>query len=59
MVETRRDEVVKLREIGLTYAKIGLRFGITAERVRQILKVLIPRGNTKSLPHWPPGRQKV
>ncbi|MBA7466759.1 hypothetical protein ES707_01949 [subsurface metagenome] len=34
----RRDEVVKLREAGLTYAEIGRRFGISKERVRQILK---------------------
>lgn len=40
-----RDEVVKLREPGLSYAEIGRRLGITKERVRQILK-----GN--------PGRQK-
>jgi excisionase family DNA binding protein len=33
----RRDEVVKMREEGLTYAKIGLRFGISKERVRQII----------------------
>ncbi|GAH85612.1 unnamed protein product, partial [marine sediment metagenome] len=35
---SRRDEVVKLRETGLTYAEIGGRFGISKERVRQILK---------------------
>jgi len=34
----RRDEVVKLREAGLTYAAIGSRLGISKERVRQILK---------------------
>ena len=33
-----RDEVVKLRETGLTYAKIGRRLGINKDRVRQILK---------------------
>ncbi|MBA7689052.1 hypothetical protein ES703_97546 [subsurface metagenome] len=39
MVTTsRRDEVVRLRETGLTYAEIGRRFGISKERVRQILK---------------------
>ena len=32
------DEVVKLRGTGLTYAEIGRRFGISRERVRQILK---------------------
>ena len=36
--ETRRDEIVKLRKAGQTYEKIGRRFGITKERVRQILK---------------------
>jgi len=35
----RHDEAVKLRETGLTYAEIGRRFGISKERVRQILKV--------------------
>lgn len=34
---SRRDEVVKLREAGLTYAEIGHRFGISKERVRQII----------------------
>jgi len=34
---SKRDEVVKLREAGLSYAKIGRRLGITRERVRQIL----------------------
>ncbi len=34
----RRDEAVRLREAGLTYAKIGSRFGISKERVRQVLK---------------------
>lgn len=36
--EARRDEIVKLRKAGQTYEKIGRRFGITKERVRQILK---------------------
>jgi excisionase family DNA binding protein len=31
-----KDEVVKLRETGLSYAEIGRRFGISRERVRQI-----------------------
>lgn len=34
--EARRDEVIKLRNAGLTYAEIGSRFGITKERVRQV-----------------------
>ncbi len=45
LVTSRRDEVIKLREAGLTYAEIGRRLidathpqGITKERVRQILK---------------------
>ena len=38
-----RDEVVKLRETGLTYAEIRRRLGISKERVRQIL-----RGKPKS-----------
>jgi len=37
-IMTRRDEVVKLRKIGLSYAQIGHRLGISRERVRQILK---------------------
>jgi len=35
---SRRAEVVKLRETGLTYAEIGRRLGITRERARQIFK---------------------
>jgi len=34
----RRDEIIRLRETGLSYAKIGSIFGITRERVRQIVK---------------------
>ena len=36
-MNSRRDEITKLRTAGLTYAEIGARFGITKERVRQIL----------------------
>lgn len=36
--EARRDEIVKLRNAGLTYLEIGRGFGISKERVRQILK---------------------
>ncbi len=43
MLTSRRDEVVKLRESGLTYAEIGRRLGISRERVRQIIKVKPPR----------------
>lgn len=35
---SRRDEIVELRKSGLSYAKIGCRFGISRERVRQIFK---------------------
>lgn len=34
----RRVEALKLRETGLTYAEIGRRWGISVERVRQIVK---------------------
>lgn len=34
---TRREQIVSMRKGGLTYATIGLRFGISGERVRQIL----------------------
>lgn len=37
-VLSRRDEAVKLRKAGLTYAEIGRRWGISKERVRQIVK---------------------
>ena len=45
----RRDEIVKLRQTGLTYAEIGHRLGISKERVRQILKGPPP-------PHKPAGK---
>jgi len=35
---TRRDEVLRLRESGLTYAEIGRRLGMSRERARQIVK---------------------
>jgi len=35
---SKRDEVLKLRDTGLSQAEIGRRVGITRERVRQILK---------------------
>jgi len=35
---SRRAEVVRLRETGLTYAEIGRRFGLSKERIRQIVK---------------------
>uniref|UniRef100_A0A6M3MB27 Putative DNA binding, helix-turn-helix domain containing protein n=1 Tax=viral metagenome TaxID=1070528 RepID=A0A6M3MB27_9ZZZZ len=36
--QQRYNEVVKLRETGLSYAKIGHQLGICRERVRQIVK---------------------
>jgi len=36
--DSRRDEIVKLRKAGLSYAKIGVRLGISRERARQIFK---------------------
>lgn len=38
MTTNRHDEVVKLRETGVTYAEVGHRLGITKQRVGQILK---------------------
>ena len=38
VTNSRRDEIVKLREAGLSYAKIGHRLGVSRERVRQIFK---------------------
>lgn len=40
---SRRDEIIRLRKEGLTYAEIGRRFGITKERVRQILTPKPPK----------------
>lgn len=38
MVDTsRRDEAVKLKETGLTYAEIGRKLGMSRERARQIV----------------------
>ena len=33
----RREQMIKLREAGLTYAEIGRNLGLTRERVRQII----------------------
>jgi len=38
MSVSRREQVIKSRKAGLTYAEIGHRLGITRERVRQIIK---------------------
>jgi excisionase family DNA binding protein len=38
VMNARRDEIIKLRKSGLSYAKIGRRFGISRERARQIFK---------------------
>lgn len=38
----RRDEILRLREGGMTLDAIGKRFGITKERVRQIIKKTPP-----------------
>jgi excisionase family DNA binding protein len=35
---SRRDEILKLRKQGMTLQGIGLKYGITKERVRQIIK---------------------
>ena len=35
---SRRDEIVKLRNTGLSYAEIGCRFGISRGRVQRILE---------------------
>ena len=40
---SRQDEIVRLRKEGLTYTEIGRRFGITRERVRQILTPKPPK----------------
>jgi excisionase family DNA binding protein len=49
----RRDEAVRLREAGLTYAEIGRRFGISTQRVGQILK---PKSRQKPKPKQKPKR---
>jgi len=38
VVTTKRGELVKMREAGLSYAEIGRTLNITRERVRQIVK---------------------
>ena len=38
VMNAKRDEIIKLRKSGLSYAKIGRRFGISRERARQIFK---------------------
>jgi len=40
----RRREIMEMRETGLTYAEIGRKYGISKERVRQIVKgITLPR----------------
>lgn len=41
---SRREEALKLRAVGLAYAKIGLVMGITPQRVQQLIK---PRKSSK------------
>ena len=55
-VVARRDEVVKLREAGLSYAEIGRRLGITRERVRQLAQ---PKPTPKPTPKKPDLDSKV
>lgn len=38
ILKVRREQVIKLRKAGLSYAAIGRRFGLSRERVRQIEK---------------------
>jgi excisionase family DNA binding protein len=38
LATSKRGEILNLRQAGLTYAHIGDRFGISKERVRQIIK---------------------
>jgi len=47
--DNRRDEILRLRETGLTYAEIGRRLGITRERVWQIF-MRVRRVSTKKKP---------
>lgn len=47
---SRRDEIIGLRESGLTYTEIGRRFGISRERVRQIVKTKKPKEVPKKIP---------
>jgi excisionase family DNA binding protein len=39
----RSEQIAGMRKVGLTYAKIGLRLGISGERVRQILKGVVKK----------------
>jgi len=43
VIDSKRDEVIRLRKKGLTYAEIGRTFGITKEGVRQILTPKPPK----------------
>jgi len=46
-MNSRQDEIIKLRKGRLTYAEIGRRFGISKERVRQILNPKPPKPATE------------
>jgi len=38
LTTSRRDEILSLRQAGLTYGQIGRKFRISKERVRQIIR---------------------
>ncbi|MFC2022666.1 helix-turn-helix domain-containing protein [Chloroflexota bacterium] len=49
----RREQIVKMRNSGLTYAQIGTKIGISRERVRQILNNKpMPQNKTHRVDSW-------
>jgi len=37
MLKYKKEEIIKLKEKGLTYEKIGLNFGVSRQRIHQII----------------------
>ena len=37
MPKYTKEEIIKLKESGLTYEKIGLQFGVSRQRIHQII----------------------
>jgi excisionase family DNA binding protein len=51
---SRNEQIVRMRKDGLTYIEIGGRFGLSQERVRQVVKKKDNRNRTDGRKERPP-----